>query len=276
MAATRSSQNSNGSPKVASKTGTKRAAETSSSPTAKRGKMEKDQQTIEETMKGIETVEDDSEVAKQISGDKALAKELTDEDNTKDLEAREAAVEEREKAVEKKENGEAAETKSEVKGTSEKPKIAEDGDKIEKNAFDEVKADSSEVKEKEVTEEKTISSTESVEEHLKRDQEIPSSILEKGIIYFFFRGRVGVEDPQSVDDIARSYIVLRPLPIGDKLGAGPLEDSGDARLLALPKKVLPKSKRDRFLMFVEKAKITVKELKDDFVAGSEYATKTAG
>ncbi len=76
---------------------------------------------------------------------------------------------------------------------------------------------------------------------------MPSTILEKGIIYFFFRGRVGIEEPQGVQDVARSYIVLRPLPLGAKLGEGPLEDLGNNRLLALPKKVLPVSHRDRFM-----------------------------
>ena len=80
-----------------------------------------------------------------------------------------------------------------------------------------------------------------------REQAVPSSILEKGVIYFFFRGRVGVDEPQGVQDIARSYIVLRPLPKGAKIGEGPMEDAGNNRLLALPKKVLPKSHRDRFM-----------------------------
>jgi hypothetical protein len=104
---------------------------------------------------------------------------------------------------------------------------------------------------------------------------MPSSILEKGIIYFFFRGRVGVEDPQGIEDVARSYVVLRPLPIGAKLGEGPLEDSGKARLLALPKKMLPMSKQDRFLMFVEKPSAFIKDLRDQF-ASNDYATKTLG
>jgi hypothetical protein len=124
--------------------------------------------------------------------------------------------------------------------------------------------------------EQITSNKDSLIEDPKREAAIPSSILEKGIIYFFFRGRVNIDEPQGVEDIARSYIVLRPLPLGTKLGEGPLEDTGNARLLALPKKVLPKSKRDRFLVFVEKHGISIKDLKDNFVAGNEYATKTVG
>jgi hypothetical protein len=109
-----------------------------------------------------------------------------------------------------------------------------------------------------------------------REEETPSSILEKGIVYFFFRARVNVEEPQGTNDIARSYIVLRPIPHGAKIGEGPIGDDGNCRLLALPKKVLPLSGRDRFMAFVEKAKASFKELKDDFMSSSDYVTKTAG
>lgn len=114
-----------------------------------------------------------------------------------------------------------------------------------------------------------------VEESSKREEALPSSILEKGIIYFFFRGRVGIDEPNSVTDVARSYIVLRPIPPGAKLGAGPIGDAGANRILALPKKVLPVSGKDRFLTYVEKAKSSMNDIKDQF-SSSEYATKTAG
>ncbi|KAI9884928.1 MAG: hypothetical protein M1823_003275 [Watsoniomyces obsoletus] len=132
--------------------------------------------------------------------------------------------------------------------------------------------------EQSTAEEKTETKPEghAVIEDPERAEAMPSTILEKGIIYFFFRGRVGVEEPQGVQDVARSYIVLRPLPLGAKLGEGPLEDLGNNRLLALPKKVLPVSHRDRFMTFVEKAKTTVQDLKENFLAGSDYETKTAG
>ena len=82
---------------------------------------------------------------------------------------------------------------------------------------------------------------------LQREEHVSTNIHEKGLIYFFFRGRVGIEEPQGVQDLARSYIVLRPLPLDSKIGDGPIEDHGKNRLLALPKKVLPKSPRDRFM-----------------------------
>lgn len=55
-----------------------------------------------------------------------------------------------------------------------------------------------------------------------------------------------------------------------------MSDGGNNRLLALPKKVLPSSGRDKFMVFVEKAGISFKELKDDFLSANDYETKTAG
>ncbi|KIX00833.1 uncharacterized protein Z518_09898 [Rhinocladiella mackenziei CBS 650.93] len=109
-----------------------------------------------------------------------------------------------------------------------------------------------------------------------READPPSSILEKGVIYFFFRARVNVDDPQDVRDVARTYMVMRPIPLDAKLGDGPIGDQGNCRLLALPKKVLPLSSKDRFTAFVEKAKVSFSDLKESFMAGLDYATKTAG
>ncbi|KAK3311079.1 uncharacterized protein B0T15DRAFT_520321, partial [Chaetomium strumarium] len=104
----------------------------------------------------------------------------------------------------------------------------------------------------------------------------PSSILEKGIIYFFFRGRVNVDEPSGVSEIARSYILLRPIEKDAKLGSGPIGDAGNSRVCVVPKKTLPQSGRDRWIGFVEKAGASFQQLKDEFLASSEYQTKTAG
>ena len=122
----------------------------------------------------------------------------------------------------------------------------------------------------------TDAKADAVEEDKKREQAMPSNILEKGIIYFFARGRVGVEDPDSVQDLARSYFVLRPLPDGAKITDGAIQDVGNNRLIALPKKVWPKSGKDRFMTFVEKAATSMETLKEEFFQGSEYSTKTTG
>ncbi|KAK8242402.1 tetrapyrrole biosynthesis, uroporphyrinogen III synthase [Phyllosticta capitalensis] len=115
-----------------------------------------------------------------------------------------------------------------------------------------------------------------VVESSEREKEQPSNILEKGIIYFFTRSRVGIDDPEGPEDLQRSYFVLRPLPKGAKLTDGAIEDTNNNRLFALPKKVLPKSHNDRFMAFVEKANASMAQLKDEFFAGSSHDTKTRG
>lgn len=107
-------------------------------------------------------------------------------------------------------------------------------------------------------------------------KDVPSNILEKGIIYVFIRGRVGIDEPSSVDDIRRSYIVLRPLAKDAKLGEGTIDDAGNTRLIAIPKKVFPVSGRDRWIAFVEKSHTSFKTLKDEFLSAEDYTTKTAG
>lgn len=100
--------------------------------------------------------------------------------------------------------------------------------------------------------------------------------MEKGIVYFFFRGRIGIDHPEKISDIARSYMVLRPIPTDSKLGDGPIGDAGNSRLIAIPKKVLPRAGSDRWLAFVEKTDASFAKLKDEFLAANDYDTKTAG
>ncbi|KEY73769.1 hypothetical protein S7711_03077 [Stachybotrys chartarum IBT 7711] len=108
------------------------------------------------------------------------------------------------------------------------------------------------------------------------EPEVPSNILEKGIIYFFIRGRINIQDPSSVGDIARTYMLLRPIANDAKLGLAPLSDAGNTRLIALPKKTLPASGRDRFMTFVEKSGASYDVIKKEFLDADDYETKTAG
>jgi hypothetical protein len=149
-----------------------------------------------------------------------------------------------------------------------------------KNGFDTLMDASAGTKEdKNITAEgtgsKVSAADNAVEESSERAEAMPSSILEKGIIYFFFRGRVGINEPSDVNDIARSYIILRPMPHGAKLGEGPIGDAKNIRMLALPKKVLPVSPKDRFMTFVEKANVSLEEVKQQ-LSSSDYSTKTVG
>lgn len=113
-------------------------------------------------------------------------------------------------------------------------------------------------------------------ENPAEEDNVPSNILEKGIVYFFIRGRVDIDTPSSVDEIQRTFMILRPLQTDAKLGEGPIGDAGNTRLLALPKKVFPQSGKDRFMVFVEKSGVSFEDLKTEFLEGKDYETKTAG
>ncbi|KAK0656209.1 hypothetical protein B0T16DRAFT_343012 [Cercophora newfieldiana] len=172
--------------------------------------------------------------------------------------------------------------------TKSQAKIHEKEDTIEAPASPEAKAgpkhkpepeEEAEKSEPEPKRTKKEGESTAVEEHGREANEdsVPSSILEKGIIYFFIRGRVSVgEEPSSVDDIARSFILLRPIAKDAKLGSGPIGDAGNSRLLAVPKKVFPQSGRDKWIAIVEKAGASFAQLREEFLASSDSATKTVG
>lgn len=122
----------------------------------------------------------------------------------------------------------------------------------------------------------------SVESGVRKSEErgdiVPSNILEKGIIYFFFRPRVNIEDPHGVGDVARSFFVLRPTPLGAELdeNQGPVDKDARCRLLMLPKKKFPTSPKERDMGFVEKSGQSMKDLHEKFLAASSYETATRG
>jgi hypothetical protein len=285
MAGTCGSQTSaKSSPASGTKTSAKRAAAAPSGPPRKRGRPSKkdleeraQQQTQEDT--------NDEDIAEESNGYTNEDVDGNAKNGVQQNTGRQSAKVKKQQTIEEAFDG--SEGHSEIDAQID----GDGGNKVngnakngirdgKKNAFDEVKADAGEVKKaaKEEQEKKTEAiahNNNSVIEDKEREAAIPSSVLEKGIIYFVFRARVNIDEPEGVEDVTRSYIILRPLPLGAKLGEGPLEDTGDARLLVLPKKVLPKSKADRFLVFVEDPDGQVPDLRKDF-ASSEYATQTSG
>ena len=274
--------NANDAPsQPAAAAGTKRKAESEGPAKGKRGKKgaKKEQTTIEASMPSDDKDGDSKEDVEMKDGEEAQPAEASNgktgadevahrEEEVRDQEPMdEGKEEEEEPSVEKKE--------SEANGDA-----TEDGqEEPKKNGFDALMNHDDKDEDKNITEEGTGSKVakdeNAVEESSKREEATPSNILEKGIIYFFFRGRVGINEPSDVNDIARSYIVLRPLPHGAKLGEGPIGDAGSNRMLALPKKVLPASPKDRFMTFVEKTKISMDDIKSQ-LSSSDYSTKTAG
>jgi hypothetical protein len=239
MAQTRSSQgNANGSsPSSEQKAGNKRTAADDANP-----KSEKQQKTLEETMGSNAGETTDSQAtesaAKNSEADSAFGEVRADENDAG--------------TTSRTSNSNDAESKTSNGGSKEN-----DGEDNAETA-------------------KSDTTGGAVEESKEREAAMPSNILEKGIIYFFSRGRVSVDSPDSVQDLARSYFVLRPLPDGAKLTDGAIQDVKNNRLIALPKKVWPKSGKDRFMAFVEKAKVGMDTLKEEFFSGSDYSTKTVG
>lgn len=112
-----------------------------------------------------------------------------------------------------------------------------------------------------------------VKDQRKKD-ESQTSILEKGLIYFFFRPRVDMGKISSSTDAQRSYIVLRPLPQGAKLEDDSKAEDIPAHFLELPKKDLPQ-KGDQFMAFVAQGKANTEDIRNR-LASNTYSTKTRG
>ncbi|KAF6825659.1 hypothetical protein CPLU01_10159 [Colletotrichum plurivorum] len=258
--------------------GEKHGIETDSanaSPDAKRAKKSDDgtrQITLEETLEKKSDENAKPEKAEEKKGDEEPRTEKGEEKKEaadaemKDAEAKPSSDT---KTEEKEEKHEAPDT--EMKDSEEKPVTETKPEKKEEQpATDKPAAEPERASEPS----KATTGDSQTAEIPHKDTNVPSNVLEKGIIYFFIRARVNTEDqPEEVDDIARTHIILRPLAPDSKLGDGPIGDAGNTRLLALPKKVLPESGRDRFMAFVEKSGASFAELKEGFLSGADNQTK---
>lgn len=239
-----------------STTGSKRKATDASPPAAKKGKRgaPKKQKTLQETMPDPHD--------NKTEGDEHLDAEMKDAD----LEVESEDVVKTEPTKDPTTDTTGGEEKGAEGNTN--------GEKTEPEPAS--KTDDAPQEKEETKTQEVPTEGDAVEISAEREKTTPSSILEKGIIYFFFRGRVGIDEPSDVNEIARSYIVLRPIPHGAKLGEGPMGDNGKVRVLALPKKVLPAGPKDRFMVFVDKANSNLEDIKKEFLSASDYTTKTAG
>ncbi|GIZ48642.1 hypothetical protein CKM354_001169400 [Cercospora kikuchii] len=255
MAGTRSKNDS--SPHASN--GTKRKADEQTSPTQSK-RPSKDQKTIDESFKPAD------------DADEGFDEDMNDKESEVKQNGKSEAQEQEE--IEEANAGEDVEEPKQKKNEKSNEKNALDG--VKANKKDEGKTSKDESHENGTANGDGEVKEKAIEEDKEREQAQPSNILEKGIIYFFARGRVGVEDPDSVQDLARSHFVLRPLPAGAKITDGAIQDVGNNRLVALPKKVFPKSGKDRFMAFIEKEKASMETLKEEFFSGSSYSTKTVG
>ncbi|KAK1714556.1 hypothetical protein CaCOL14_007380 [Colletotrichum acutatum] len=244
-------------------------ADSSNAAGEKRG-IEKDASSGSPDAKRAKTLDDDS--TRQTTIDEAFEKN----DDAEAGKAKEETKAKEDPADTEMKDGEEEATNDSTK--PEEPTKEEEAAMAEKvEEVEEAEKENDEHKTEEVTTEDKpeakATEGESAEKTGEKDK-VPSNILEKGIIYFFFRARVNTDGAEEVDDIARSYMILRPIGTDSKLGDGPIGDAGNTRLLALPKKVFPETGRDKFMVFVEKAGASFAELKEQFLAGADNQTKS--
>lgn len=275
QAATRGNSSSSSQNKPSPQAGSKRKADSATTSTSKRGKKDdnKEQTTIEASMPSEETEDVSKDVEMKDEAEAKPAEVSNGKTGVDDVAEREADIRDQEHMGEETEDeapigeGKKSEATAQKAENDTNANAKDEGkDEPKKNGFDTIMANAAGAgkdDKKNATEDGTGSKVSeadnAVEGSPKREETTPSSILEKGIIYFFFRGRVGIDEPSNVNDIARSYIILRPLPHGAKLGEGPIGDANNIRLLSLPKKVLPVSPKDRFMIFVEKANASMED-----------------
>jgi hypothetical protein len=91
-----------------------------------------------------------------------------------------------------------------------------------------------------------------------------NEVLERGDIFFLYRPRIGEDEPQSLADVQRFFVVLRP------------EWERKLRLLVVGRKRLPDAPRhERHWGFVAKVTSSAAEIENELREHS-YATQTRG
>eukprot|EP00457_Paulinella_chromatophora_P006011 gb/GEZN01006029.1/.p1 GENE.gb/GEZN01006029.1/~~gb/GEZN01006029.1/.p1 ORF type:complete len:345 (+),score=56.70 gb/GEZN01006029.1/:115-1149(+) len=113
----------------------------------------------------------------------------------------------------------------------------------------------------------------------KDDDEVAKTnmILERGMIYFFYRPKVMLDHAESIDDVQRFYIVLSPFALRDEASGKLLSKTNlKKRLLVMSRKRLPAAARhERCWCFVDHVDDTVEEL-HKVLEAKDYHTKTRG
>jgi len=131
---------------------------------------------------------------------------------------------------------------------------------------------------------KTTETSTKATNHPSQDEKEPE-ILEKGLIYFFYRPKVEHEEVHGPDDVQKLYILLWPAAPSilqdekemkhteGKTGVGEPE-----RLIVIPKKKLPDvqhHKHEKLFGFVEKVSRRIEDI-DAQLEPETYTTKTRG
>jgi hypothetical protein len=99
-----------------------------------------------------------------------------------------------------------------------------------------------------------------------------ASMIERGLVDFFFRPKIGVKDPKSLDDVQRFYMLLRPTESESK-------GKHKARLMLMGAKTMPVpsgSLKERLHWGFVYATAADPEKVTQHLAPKEYDTKTRG
>lgn len=103
------------------------------------------------------------------------------------------------------------------------------------------------------------------EERTTEQVEPGKGVLETGHIYFLYRPNVRTEEVESLDDVQRMFMILKPT-----------EGGGKNRLIVVGKKKLPAvHERNRFWSFVEATADSIGELTERFEEGEAGAVSNA-
>jgi hypothetical protein len=112
----------------------------------------------------------------------------------------------------------------------------------------------------------------------KEPSEKTSEILEKGLIYFFYRPKIDSEEVKGINDVAKLYILLYPQ---DPESGGEQEkgktSTSKKRLFSISKKKLPQLKQHgKYWGFVVKTSDSIEEIVKTEFEEKDYSTKTRG
>jgi len=119
---------------------------------------------------------------------------------------------------------------------------------------------------------KTEKGSSKAEHAAKKDQGENNRFLEKGLIYFFYRPKVGVEEVHDLEHVQRLYLVLIPK---ETVKVEDLEHRKHRVMVITRKKMPDVHLHARYWGFVEETSDEMKELRSDLGAVT-YTTKTRG
>jgi hypothetical protein len=113
---------------------------------------------------------------------------------------------------------------------------------------------------------------EEAKEEGQKQEEQPSRFLEKGLVYFFYRPKVGVEEVHDLAEVQKLYMLLIPK---ETMRKEDLEHRKHRMILITKKKLPEVHSHARYWGFVEETSDEMKAVRNELGAVT-YSTKTRG